>query len=561
MDSVTASPNVPEIGILAPAAGERWENSREQTVSWVGNDPDGDTLQYSVFYAQGGTENWHVLEVGLTDTQLTFDPAFIQGGAGVRRRVIANDGFHSGDAIVGPIEVIQSPRIEVRTMPLDLGETIVGRPIVGAVTVRNSGSGPLEIQALKSDSPLFEILPVNLPLTVSAGSRRDILLRFAPDTLGMHTATLTIESNSTEQSELPVPISGIGADGQTPRLLVASETIGFFGVAAGATQAFPLAIENGSRVDLEINWEFAGAGAFSVVAESSAFTLAGRESSFISVTFTPETTGEFEGTLTIRSNDPNRPEIAIPVIGSSFAPPPMPAFTAAGIVSAADFAGDRFAAEMWVAVFGENLADKLWIPTGGLPTSLGGTTVTVTDSAGSRRSAKLQFVAPNRLNFLIPKRTALGPATVLVTNAQGEAASAEVPIESVAPGLFSANSSGRGPAAATFLRVAADDVRTEGLTFATDTAERPNIPIALNAGVDQVFLSFFGTGFRFQSSVSASIDGVELPVLGAVAQGQFDGLDQAVVGPLPAALAGRGDVEVRFIFDGFSANPVTVNIQ
>ncbi len=326
MDSVTASPNVPEIGILAPAAGERWENSREQTVSWVGNDPDGDTLQYSVFYAQGGTENWHVLEVGLTDTQLTFDPAFIQCGAGVRRRVIANDGFHSGDAIVGPIEVIQSPRIEVRTMPLDLGETIVGRPIVGAVTVRNSGSGPLEIQALKSDSPLFEILPVNLPLTVSAGSRRDILLRFAPDTLGMHTATLTIESNSTEQSELPVPISGIGADGQTPRLLVASETIGFFGVAAGATQAFPLAIENGSRVDLEINWEFAGAGAFSVVAESSAFTLAGRESSFISVTFTPETAGEFEGTLTIRSNDPNRPEITIPVIGSFFAPPPNAGF-------------------------------------------------------------------------------------------------------------------------------------------------------------------------------------------------------------------------------------------
>jgi uncharacterized protein (TIGR03437 family) len=281
------------------------------------------------------------------------------------------------------------------------------------------------------------------------------------------------------------------------------------------------------------------------------------------VSFTPQAAGEFQGTLTIRSNDPDRAEIIVPVIGEAFeAPPrpPSPVFSAASIVSAADFSGGRFAAEMWVALFGEALANELVIAVGGLPTSLGGTSIVVTDSQGTRRAAKLQFVAPNRVNFLIPAGTANGEAMVEVTNADGETAAATIQVEAVAPGLFSANASGQGPAAATFLRVAGDGTRTEAFTFTLDVP-RVNVPIDLGPPVDQVFLSFFGTGFRFQTSVSVQIGGIDVPVFGAVAQGQFDGLDQAVVGPLPRNLAGFGEANVVFTFNGVQANTVTVNIR
>ena len=39
---------------------------------------------------------------------------------------------------------------------------------------------------------------------------------------------------------------------------------------------------------------------------------------------------------------------------------------------------------------------------------------------------------------------------------------------------------------------------------------------------------------------------------------EFDGLDQANIGPLPRALIGRGTVEVRLIVDGKPANVVIV---
>ena len=72
----------------------------------------------------------------------------------------------------------------------------------------------------------------------------------------------------------------------------------------------------------------------------------------------------------------------------------------------------------------------------------------------------------------------------------------------------------------------------------------------------------FGGGFRgFAESVTATVNGVAVPVLGAVPQGEFVGLDQINIGPLPASLAGSGEVEIVLIADGKVANTVTVAIK
>ncbi len=240
-----------------------------------------------------------------------------------------------------------------------------------------------------------------------------------------------------------------------------------------------------------------------------------------------------------------------------------PIIAQGGLVNAANFMGGPIAPESWVSLFGEELASTLVVASSTpLPTSLDGTQVTVTDSLGAERPAQLQFVAPGQLNFLAPPNMAPGPAEVTVTTASGESASVEAQVAAVGPGIFSANASGLGAAAATFLRERADGVRVEGVTFRTDlpVGSRINIPIDLGEADDEVFVSFFGTGFRFQSSVSVLIGGADAPTVGAVAQGEFAGLDQLVVGPLPRSLLGRGEVTVLAVFDEIQANEVTIAI-
>jgi uncharacterized protein (TIGR03437 family) len=160
----------------------------------------------------------------------------------------------------------------------------------------------------------------------------------------------------------------------------------------------------------------------------------------------------------------------------------------------------------------------------------------------------------------MPKGTANGPAELELTDSEGRTARVNIQIENVAPGLFSADASGRGPAAATYLRIGGDGTRIEGFTFSLE-GNRPNEPIALGPESDQIYISFYGTGFRAQQSVSALFGETPVPVFGAVAQGQFDGLDQAVVGPLPRTLAGAGELEVTFTFDDVMSNAVTIAIE
>ena len=57
------------------------------------------------------------------------------------------------------------------------------------------------------------------------------------------------------------------------------------------------------------------------------------------------------------------------------------------------------------------------------------------------------------------------------------------------------------------------------------------------------------------------VENESVPVLGAVPQGQFVGLDQINIGPLPRSLVGRGTINILLTADGKRANVVTFNVR
>ncbi|MGE0129949.1 MAG: SBBP repeat-containing protein [Blastocatellales bacterium] len=238
-------------------------------------------------------------------------------------------------------------------------------------------------------------------------------------------------------------------------------------------------------------------------------------------------------------------------------------------VSAASFNGAALAPGSIVAAFGAGLASGSAIAnTVPLPATLLGAGVKVTDSGGAEFTAPLFFVSPNQVNFLIPAETATGKATITLTNPQNVNVSATVWIDKVAPGLFSADASGQGLAAAVALRVRQDgSYGYEPVVQLDNLGRLVAVPIDLGPDLgdasDQVFLILFGSGFRNRTAiekVTVQIGGVNLPVLYAGDQGGFVGQDQANV-RLPRSLAGRGELPVTMIVDGQLSNSVNVNIR
>ena len=231
--------------------------------------------------------------------------------------------------------------------------------------------------------------------------------------------------------------------------------------------------------------------------------------------------------------------------------------------SAASYDTISLAPDSIVAAFGANLATEVRsansLP---LPTELAGTTVTVRDSQGTTRLAPLLFVSPSQVNYVMPPGVADGVATVIVTNGDGLAVESLTEISTVAPGLFSAKSTGEGAAAALVFLVAdnGEQVYESIARYDAETQTFVLLPIDLEDVFRQVYLILYGTGIRHRTpleDVTVRIGETELPVSYAGPAPPYEGLDQVNV-LLPRGLRGRGEQTVVLQVKDRATNAVKV---
>ena len=236
-------------------------------------------------------------------------------------------------------------------------------------------------------------------------------------------------------------------------------------------------------------------------------------------------------------------------------------------LSAASFSAAALAPESIAVVFGADLATGTASAITGqpLPPTLAGSTVKVKDSTNTERTAPLFFVSPGQINYLIPAGTAPGDAVVTVTSSDGRLSTGRIRIETVAPGLFTANSNGQGVPAAVVLRVRANGQQIYEALSRFDSATQRFVatPIDLGPETDLVYLVLYGTGLRFRSGlqgVTVKLDTANGNVIYAGWDTGLVGLEQINVG-IPRSLIGKGDIDVVLTVDGKTANTVRVNIK
>ncbi len=164
-------------------------------------------------------------------------------------------------------------------------------------------------------------------------------------------------------------------------------------------------------------------------------------------------------------------------------------------VSAAGGRTDLFAPDSIVSAFGNGLATGTAGATTNPPlTTLGGATVTVTDSAGVSQPAPLLYVSSGQVNYIVPDGLAAGAATVAF-NSGSSTQNQKILLGPVAPGMFTFNAAGL--VAGSVLRVSGDGTQTPENFYQLDgSGAVVPVPINLGRSTDQVFLILYGTGFR-----------------------------------------------------------------
>jgi uncharacterized protein (TIGR03437 family) len=244
------------------------------------------------------------------------------------------------------------------------------------------------------------------------------------------------------------------------------------------------------------------------------------------------------------------------MVATALLTPIVSPLTIAADVSAASAAVATLTPSSIATAYGADLATgTASAGAGALPTTLGQTTVTITDSTGAQLAAPLFYVSSTQVNYEVPAATANGAAQVTIVNGNGNAGSAGVQITSVAPGVFMLNASGL--VAADVIAVANGSQQLQNVYQISAAGGIVALPV--NASGGQSYLAIYATGLRNAKSVTATVGGQSVPVLFWGAQGGYEGLDQVNIGPLPGSL--HGQVNIALTADGQAANTVNLSIQ
>jgi len=155
--------------------------------------------------------------------------------------------------------------------------------------------------------------------TIPPGSATEITMTFDATGLlgGSYSSNITISSNDPDEQLLIVParlhVTGI------PNISISDTTLDFNGTFIGFPKIDTLIIYNLGTDTLLISEITSNSSCFTV--NTNNLSINSRDHQHILVTFTPDTTGDYSGALSISSNDPDEPLKAVSLKGKGLISP------------------------------------------------------------------------------------------------------------------------------------------------------------------------------------------------------------------------------------------------
>ena len=339
------------------------------------------------------------------------------------------------------------------------------------------------------------------------------------------------------------------------------EVLSFGDIFLGEQESASVTVLNQGEAELNVEAAVEGQGfrlveegqaaASAVRVEQAPATIPGGRRRDLVVAFFPPSVGDFAGTLTLTTNDPQRAQVEIPLSGRGLEAATRPAIGAGGIVDAASFAPTVSRGGI-ASLFGVELADDIGVAADTpLPLELQGTRVFVDGWA-----APLFFVSASQLNFQVPYEAGGGASASVVVRREGVDSVAEtVQVAGYAPGVFANLATGepivtRHP--------------DNSLITAANPAQPGDVLIIFATGVGDVSNPPPTGATALGSPLSAASVLPSVTVGGAQAQVFFAGLTPGFVGlaqiniQLPDPLPAGNTLEMVVDFAGSTSRPVNL---
>ncbi len=195
------------------------------------------------------------------------------------------------------------PLLDVEPKAIDFGTVALGQSERRILTLSNLGTASLAISGIDYPPGPFSI-GGNPLLDLAPGASHALSIAYAPTEADAHQATLTIHSDDPDQSSFEVSLQGTGVG--VPEISVEPNTLDFGTIPLGQSAERALVVRNVGNADLVILEIEVSTGEFELDGEMS-FMLGPDALRTVGIHYQPTAPGAQQATLTIRSNDPDRP--------------------------------------------------------------------------------------------------------------------------------------------------------------------------------------------------------------------------------------------------------------
>ena len=242
------------------------------------------------------------------DFEVSFSPTKI-GAVVASLQVVSND-FVKHNVFM----VLQGsgvwPKISVTPMLLDFNDVAINQSKTTSVEIKNLGLGRLIINSITSSSSFST--SVN-SLIIDPQQTGSINVIFSPTSKGQIEGSVDFINNSGSTPDIKLKTTGFGA---YPIASIVPQTLSFGNVTINTTKQLSITISNSGKVNLVVT--IASSSPQYVVSQTS---INVSEQQTISVTFKPLNPINYPCTITIRTNDPEKPITSIVVTGAGILSP------------------------------------------------------------------------------------------------------------------------------------------------------------------------------------------------------------------------------------------------
>lgn len=301
LTSVQAGSANPTVTLGSPNGGEVLTGD-SVTVSWTGNDPDGDPLTYKLQYSPDNGASWMVLAENHSETTVEVDTMNLVAGDQVLFRVWVSDGIHTAYDQSDASFTLPNRTPQVEIFSPDQEVTIaISQTLSLQASVYDPDIGTMETDQIGWVSDLDGTLGNGSPLGVTGLS------------VGTHTITLQADDSvggiSTDEVQVTV-VADLNELPPLPNWLIAGPLLVSFMPGEGLTQT-TLSVDN-QNLAHSIAWNSSSSQPWVQLSEESGETP--YDDLYASYQDTGLASGVYTATITITSPDVPEQELELDVM-------------------------------------------------------------------------------------------------------------------------------------------------------------------------------------------------------------------------------------------------------